>query len=77
MCIALSQKMQSLWWCGETLSETTLPLMIGDATTLSKLYVGMHDIDPAFRFPTQLTSLTCMAWGVSVDGALLTLLTRL
>ena len=69
-------KLRELDWRGGVLSDETLPFPIGDLTTLSKLNVFANDIDPAFRFPTQLTSLGLDGHN-AVDIAAVTRLTRL
>ena len=70
-------KLQELQWYGETLSAMTLPCPISDMTTLSRMFVVVDNVDPAFVFPIQLMSLRLTVMGESFDVALLSPLTRL
>ena len=66
-----------LQWCGETLSEKALRFPISDMTTLFDLDVDVDTIDPDFRFPRWLTSLSLEVSDGSVDVAQLMQLTDL
>ena len=74
---ALCPRLRELVWYGETLSQKRLPCQVGGVTTLVSMTIDVDEVDPAFQFPPQLTSLCLLVQNDSVNLSQLTPLTRL